>query len=201
MTSASSERIARRSLVLGAASVLVVGAAAFGHSAVWAKGSMTLTFGGVDFEHRWSNGGQNEFTPKGQENLNSWHDMITFNVQEAVTNGEQLAALANGVLGTYQRAGTIVRTTSRPLTAERQAEHLVVAVLGNAALLEAVFARFVLIDGVGTIAIYSHRVYGQSAGPAMSEWLQANGPQIESALMAWDKLPKPAALKALPQSN
>ncbi len=30
---------------------------------------------------------------------------------------------------------------------------------------------------------------------------QANGAQVERALMAWDKLPTPAALRALPQSK
>lgn len=33
----------------------------------------------------------------------------------------------------------------------------------------------------------------------MSDWLKGNGVQVEKTLMAWDKLPTLAALKALPQ--
>ena len=105
------------------------------------------------------------------------------------------------MLANYQRAGKIVRTDSRPRTPTRPAEHLIVAVLGNAGFLEAVFARLLLNDGVGTVAVYAHRVYGKAVGPEMGKWLEANGPQVESALMGWGALPKPAALRALPQSQ
>jgi hypothetical protein len=44
------------------------------------KTAKTLSFRGVDYLHRWSKDGQNEFTPKGQEDLNKWQDMITINV-------------------------------------------------------------------------------------------------------------------------
>ena len=61
------------------------------------KTTATLSFGGVDYMHRWSKNGQNEFTPKGQEDLAKWQDMITINVHEGVVNGGQLADLANRV--------------------------------------------------------------------------------------------------------
>jgi hypothetical protein len=56
----------------------------------------TLSFRGVDYLHRWSKDGQNEFTPKGQEDLHKWQDMITINVHEAVVNGDQLADRPTG---------------------------------------------------------------------------------------------------------
>jgi hypothetical protein len=80
-----------------------------------------------------------------------------------VRNGDQLAALANSILTNYQKHGKIIRTDSKPRTPQRPAEHLIVAVLGNATLLEAVFARILLIDGVGVVAVYSHRIYGGDA--------------------------------------
>ncbi|MFK0379137.1 hypothetical protein [Pandoraea sp. NPDC090278] len=163
--------------------------------------AISVFFRDVEYQHRWSKGGQNEFTPQGQEDLSSWRDMMTLNVHESVTNGDQLAETANKTLTNYQRAGKILRTDSKPRTPDRPAEHLVVAVLGNPDFLEAVFARFALIEGVGTVTVYSHRVYGKSVGQSMSEWLKTNGPQVESALMSLDKLPTPASLKALPQSN
>lgn len=166
-----------------------------------APGKNSLTFRGVDYEHRWSKGGQHEFTPSGQSDLTAWLDMITINMVEDVSNGEQLALLANRVLSAYQRAGKVLRTDSRPRTPDRPAEHLAVVVLGTPKFLEAVFARFVLNDGVGTAVLYARRVYGSPAGQEMGEWLRANGQQVEQALMAWDRIPAPPALRLLPQSN
>ena len=161
----------------------------------------TLTFGGTVYVHRWSKNGQNEFTPPNDKDLDRWRDMVTINVNEAVRNGDQLAALANSILANYQKHGKIVRTDSKPRTPRRPAAHLIVAILGHASLLEAVFARIVLIDGVGMAAVYSHRVYGKEAAGPISEWMQTNGPTIEKNLMTWDKIPAPAALKRLPQSS
>jgi hypothetical protein len=161
----------------------------------------TLSFGGMDYLHRWSKDGQNEFTPESDSDLARWHDMITINVHEAVGNGDQLADLANRVLGNYQSHGKIVRTVSKPRTPQRPAEHLIVALLGNPNFLEATFARIVLVDGVGVIAIYSHRVYGKEAAETIGQWLETKGPAVERTLMAWDKMPSLAALKKLPQNN
>lgn len=163
---------------------------------------MTLVFGGgTDYIHRWSKGGQNEFTPSGQEDLAKWTDMVTINVHDTVTDGDQLANVANTVLTNYEGAGGyVIRTDSKPLTPERSAEHLVVAVLGNPEYLEAAFARFVLHEGVGFVIVYSHRVYGE-AGAEMDKWLQSNGTSVEEMLMAWNGIPTMKALKGLPQSN
>ena len=161
----------------------------------------TLTFGGTVYFHRWSKGGQNEFTPEGDKDLLRWRDMVTINTHDTVRNGEQLAALANSVVGNYQRHGTIVRTDSKPRTPQRPAEHLIVAILGTPELSEAVFARIVLIDGVGEVAVYSHRIYGKEAARPMGEWLKANGTSIEKTLMSWDRIPSRAALRSLPQSK
>lgn len=189
--------------LLAIASILAICATstAYAQSTISESSVKSIAFRGIQYEHRWSKAGQNEFTPRGQENLESWHDMITFNVYDAVTSGEQLAETANSVLGNYQGAGEILRTNSKPMTPDHPAEHLIVAVLGSPSFLEAVFTRLVLIDGTGVAIVYSHRVYGKPAGQAMNEWLQGNGQQVENALMAWDELPTSMALKTLPQSN
>jgi len=162
---------------------------------------LTIDWRGTAFQHRWSRDGQHEFTPDSSANLASWRDMLTLNLHEAVKDGEQLATVANQVLGNYRQHGKILQTRSTPRSAERPAEHLIVAVLGTPKLLEAVFARCLLRDGVGLIAVLSHRVYGQAAGPQMSDWLRLNGPQTELALMAWDGMPAVAGLKRLPRST
>jgi hypothetical protein len=185
------------------ASLVIAGnvAAAPDQPASAAKASPeTLTFGGNTYLHRWSKNGQNEFTPPDDTDLDHWRDMVTINTNETVRNGDQLATMANSILANYQKHGKIVRTDSRPRTTHKPAEHLIVALLGNAALLEVAFARVLLIDDVGVVAVYSHRVYGKEAAQPMGDWIQSNGPAIEKTLMTWDKIPAPAALRRLPQS-
>ena len=179
----------------------IAAAAAQGRGASLQTRATTLTLGGKTYVHRWSKDGQNEYTPPSEPDLDRWRDMVTINVNESVRNGDQLAAMANSILANYQKHGKIVRTDSKPRTPQRPAEHLIVAILGNATLLEAAFARIVLIEGVGVVAVYSHRVYGKDAAAPMGDWVQTTGPTIEKTLMSWDKMPSPAALKQLPQSR
>jgi hypothetical protein len=163
--------------------------------------AIRLTFGDIEYLHRWSQNGQHEFTPQGQEDLARWQDMVTINVHETVVNGDQLADVAKKVLALYQRAGKIVQASSIPSTAQRPAEHLRVAILGGRQFVEAAFARFVLIDGIGFAVVYSHRVYGEEASTRIGEWIQGNGPSIEKTLMAWNGVPALKVLKQLPQSK
>src|SRR4051812_26331159 len=67
---------------------------AAGGSALAAE-SMKLTFGSQEFIHRSSKDGQHEFTPASEPDLTTWRRMVTVNVQDKVTNGEQLTELAN----------------------------------------------------------------------------------------------------------
>jgi hypothetical protein len=159
--------------------------------------AMTLSLAGTDYLHRWSKGGQHEFTPNGQEDLSKWDTMLTLNVHESARTGDQLADLANRLVGNYQRAGTILRTDSKPRTERAEAEHFVAAILISRDFLEAAFARVLLADGEGLIVVHSKRVYGTKAGNEMSAWLAKNGPEAERALLAWTGLPAMARLKAL----
>ena len=157
--------------ITGVALIAIASVLTPGIAAVSAQGARTsppaeattLTFGGKTYLHRWSKNGQNEYTPPSDPDLDRWRDMVTINVNESVRDGEQLAAMANSILANYQKHGKIVRTDSKPRTPQHPAEHLIVALLGNATLLEAAFARIMLIDGVGVVAVYSHRDYGKDA--------------------------------------
>ena len=164
------------------------------------SGGPTLEFRGQSYLHRWSKANQHEFTPPADADLSTWRDMLTLNIHERVSNGEQLAEVANRVVGNYQKNGKVLQTRSVPRTAAQAAEHLIVAVLGRPDFLEAAFARCVLIEGTGLVAVCSHRVYGKAAGPTMSDWLSRQASAIETAWMAWDRWPKLAALKRLPNS-
>jgi hypothetical protein len=168
-------------------------------AAAQALGADRLELSGVAYEHRWSQAGQHEFTPAGQEDLERWQDMLTLVERPDAADGEGLAAVANGVLANYQRSGVIVRIDSRPATAGQPAEHLVVAMLGGGPLVEAAFARLLLHEGTGLVVVRSRRAYGETAAEEVGRWVQANGMQVEQALMEWQ--PPPAArITALPQS-
>ncbi|MEN3332200.1 MAG: hypothetical protein V7641_1565 [Blastocatellia bacterium] len=160
---------------------------------------LTLNFNQTEYLHRWSQNDQHEFTPAGQEDLAKWTDMLTINFYPQVTDGDGLALVANQVLENYKnQKGIVLRTDSVPRTREKPAEHLIAVVFGRPAFLEAVQARFKLVNGKGVSIVYSYRIYGKAAGPEMSTWLKANGPSIEKALMAWEF---PASLGSLQKSS
>src|SRR5690349_8033860 len=122
------------------------------------KSKITLDFNQTKYAHRWSQDGQHEFTPPGQEDLSAWTDMLTINFYPQVTDGESLARVANQVLENYKAEKAIVlKTASVPRTAERPPEHFIAVVFGRPTFLEAVQARFKLINGKGVSIIYSHR--------------------------------------------
>lgn len=162
---------------------------------------LVIDFQGQNFIHRWSQAGQHEFTPEGQQDLATWQEMLTLNVRDEVTDEEALANLANGVLGVYQKHGQVIRTASVPRSDSQSAEHLAIALMGNPEFVEAAFARFVFHEGRGIILIYSHRTYGEGASDAMVGWLQTNMASSESRLMAWSPLPGKASLDALPETK
>lgn len=139
---------------------------------------------------------QHEFTPKGQEDLEKWADMITVNVYPDVRDGDALAAAANGVLENYKNHGAkVLKTSSVPRTSDRPAEHFIAVVFGRPNFIEVAYARFRLADGTGCSIVYSHRLYGEKIGDHMSAWLKSNGVATEKALMEWKDMPSPAAIE------
>lgn len=165
-----------------------------------AAGTPVISLRGVTYQHRWSAPTQHEFTPADQGDLQRWRDMVTINVHRSVNSGEQLAQLANGVLGNYQRHGRILRTASVPRTPQRLAEHFIAAALGDPRFIESAFARCVLADGVAYVLVASHRSHGDNAGQQAADWLRIQGGAVEQALMALAHWPRAAELARLPLS-
>lgn len=160
------------------------------------KESAAFTFAEVNYFRRFTQGEQHEYTPAGQENLQTWTDMVTLWFYRNAKTAEALAATANTVLTNYKaNQAMIVKTNSVPRTKENPAEHLIVALFPRQQFIEAVFARFRMQQGVGTAVIYSHRIYGTKAGSAMQAWLEKNGATTEANLMKWDAAVKPPAAK------
>ena len=160
-----------------------------------------IDFGGQEFVHRWSKDGQHEFTPPDEPDLKKWTRMVTIIVHEKVKNGEDLAKLANAVLGNYERVGKVVRTDSKPRTSTSEAEHLIVVIFGRPGFVEAALARVKLVAGTGTVTVYSRREYGDTAKKTIGDWLIQNGTPVETTLMTWEKMPALSALKQLPQAT
>jgi hypothetical protein len=166
-----------------------------------AAGAPLFRFAGKPFVHRWSKGGQHEFTPPAQPDLSAWQDMVTLQVYDKVTNPDELALVTDGVLVAYQKAGLVLRSSAFQATPGLPAEHVVVALLQDKGVREMVFARFRLaLDGGGEAIVYSHRVYGTQPDEAADAWFRANGAATEQAMRAWTDIPSVAALRALPQS-
>jgi hypothetical protein len=168
-----------------------------------AQSSAPLSFNGGEFWHRWSEKGQHEFTPKGDEDLAKWKEMVTINVFDGVRDGEALARIANGVLGNYQKNGHIMRTLSKPRTDTSEAEHFIAAVLQAPNVWEVAFARVLMFEGRGVVAVYSKRFYGEqdAAKDAMSTWFKANAVKIEKVLVSWQGIPSLAVLNKLQASR
>ena len=155
-----------------------------------------FNFRGVAYFQRWSGDDQHEFTPEKQEDLKKWADMMTVNGYPKSRDGEALARAANAVLQNYKEHQAIVlRTNSTPRTEQQPAEHFIAVVFGRPAFTEVAFARFRMVDGIGTSFVYSHRIYGERAGDEMSAWIKENGPAVEKALMEWTSPPSPKSLK------
>ncbi len=146
--------------------------------------------------HRWSQNDQHEFTPAGQEDLEKWSDMMTANGYPEVQEGEALAAKANAVLENYKNhQAMVLKTSSVPRKGDQPAEHLIAVVFGRPNFIEVAFARFKLVEGTGCSFVYSHRIYGEKIGDQMSAWLSAHGPEMEKALMEWQRMPSPKSLR------
>ena len=170
--------------------------ASAGFAASEEKSEAAFKFAEVEYFHRWSKDDQHEFTPRGQKDLKRWVDMVTINYYRNVTDGEALAATANAVLENYKNnQAMVLRIDSVPRTPEKPAEYLIVVLFPRPDFIEAVFARFKMVDGIGTSTIYSHRKYGKKIGDQMSAWLQANGASKEKALMSWKEIPSLDASK------
>ena len=161
-----------------------------------AKATAAFTLGNTAYFHRFTKGDQHEYTPQGQEDLSAWTDMMTIHLYRTARDGESLALTANAVLENYKAAKAIVlKTDSVPRTPTMPAEHLIVVVFPRPDFIEVAFARFRMHDGIGTAAIYSHRVYGSAAGNQMQAWLEKNGRTTETTLMQWNAMPPLAVRK------
>lgn len=155
-----------------------------------------FSFGEVPYVERFSNVSHDlfEYTPREQTDLDHFTDMMTLNYYHKTTNGDALATIASSVLKNYRaNKGTIIGAKSVPRTKEREAEHLIVVAFTRTEFAEVSFSRFRLHEGIGTSAVYSHRVYGARARDTLDTWVKKHGPTIDKQLMEWNEMPQTPA--------
>ncbi|WP_395375769.1 hypothetical protein [Marinicella sp. W31] len=162
---------------------------------------IAINFNNLEYFLRWFHKTQYEFTPTGQEDLEKWRDMITFNFYETVTDGEKLASVANTILSNYTDYGAkIIETNSIPRTIDKAAEHLIVAVFRKQNYFETVHVRILVIDQIGASVIYSHREYGDNAATLMQTWIKNVGISYTNKIMELDDIPSLAKLRSISKS-
>jgi hypothetical protein len=190
----------RRFLAAGAAFSLVSTAGLSSQTAATPE----LQFNGTGYFFRWTNDRLFEFTPRGQEDLDKWTEMVSVVADREANSPDKLAGWANGLLGGYKAKHGLLRTNSIPATPQDPAQYFIAGILMATGVVECVFNRFLLMHDVGYDFIYSHRYYGadmkQNTAQAV-DWIKANGPAIESAVMKFAPVPDINALEHWKQSN
>jgi hypothetical protein len=180
----------RRGFVAGGFAVGALARIPMLHAAQQAAGRAGFGFAGQEYVYRWANDVLFEFTPHGQSDLSHWTDLASVVVYRNAKDANGLLTVAKAVLGTNkQNNGSVLATRSTPSTSTKPAEYYICVVLSDPNVMEAVFQRFVLIQGVGYAVVYSHRIYGQKVGDQMSAWLKQNSPSVEKSLMSFDPIP------------
>ena len=156
---------------------------------------------GLEYVHRTSMRGRNDFTPASQADMNSWRDRVTIVTRENVTSDDQLSGIAGNLYETVTDLGEIVRTNSAANPKTQATEHFFAAKLQGKGFTQASFARLGLAEGKGMVVVYSHRSYGEHSDETSTAWMDRNGEATESALMSWTGMPKLAQLRTLPQTT
>lgn len=162
----------------------------------------TVSLNSQAFVHRWSYGDKmHEFTPPGQEDLSSWQDMITMEYLPGIKNRQDLARLADKLLGFYQeRGGKIVGSIALHTLDDPVTEHFIAVLLGTSEVIEFVQTRLQILDGIGTVTTYAHRIYAPHRAN-MAVWMPKNGPAREKALLRWQGTPSYGAMASITSKN
>jgi hypothetical protein len=159
----------------------------------------SVVFLGEEYFHRWSMNGQNEYTPKGSEDLAAWSNMLTLNPTSL--DPAHLPELASTIRANYEKAGATVLSAESVEGQTGKTEYFQAAVFTTPAFMEAALTRVFLVEGRPLIATYAKRFYGADVSAQMSAWLKQNRTPIEKSLRTWTGAPTRKALEALPQST
>jgi hypothetical protein len=156
-----------------------------------AEDGPAFAFAGTDYFLRFTMEVSREYTPKGQDDLEKWTEMVTVVESRTASDGEGLANAAKLVTAKYREGkGKIIRSFLVPETKDRPAEHFAAVLFSESNSSEVAFARFKLHEGIGASVVYSHRFYGKEAVRDAAAWLKQNGQSTEKTLLEWNSFPK-----------
>ncbi len=146
-----------------------------------------VTFRGTEYLLRSSQGNGYDFTPRGQEDLSTFTDMLTLNLYPAAHDQEALATITSRVQAVAQGAkATILRTISVSASGQQPGEHFLAAVMPTPHGVDFDAIHFVLVDKQGAGVFYTHRSYGESAAGTTNAWVTKNAADVEQQLLQFD---------------
>jgi hypothetical protein len=155
-----------------------------------------VTFRGTEYLLRSSQGNGHDFTPRGQEDLSTFTDMLTLNLYPAAHDQEALATITSRVQAIAQGAkSTILRTISVSASGQQPGQHFLAAVMPTPHGVDFDAIRFVLVDNQGVGVFYTHRSYGESAAGTTNAWVTKNAADVEQQLLQFDASRMVAAVK------
>ena len=146
-----------------------------------------VMFRGTEYLLRSSHGNGYDFTPRGQEDLSTFTDMLELNLYPAAHDQEALATITSRVQAVAQGAkATILRTISVSASGQQPGRHFLAAVMPTPHGVDFDAIRFVLVGQQAVGVFYTHRSYGESAAGATSEWVKKNSADVEQQLLQFD---------------
>jgi hypothetical protein len=155
-----------------------------------------VTFRGTEYLLRSSHGNGYDFTPRGQEDLSTFTDMLTLNLYPAAHDQEALATITSRVQAIAQGAkATILRTISVSASGQQPGEHFLAAVMPTPHDVDFDAIHFVLVDQQGVGVFYTHRSYGESAAGTTNAWVTKNAADVEQQLLRFDASRMVSAVK------
>jgi hypothetical protein len=155
-----------------------------------------VTFRGTEYLLRSSHGNGYDFTPRGQEDLATFTDMLTLNLYPAAHDQEALATITSRVQAIAQGAkATILRTISVSASGQQPGEHFLAAVMPTPHDVDFDAIHFVLVDQQGVGVFYTHRSYGESAAGTTNAWVTKNAADVEQQLLRFDASRMVSAVK------
>ncbi|HVW20773.1 MAG TPA: hypothetical protein VHC86_06115 [Opitutaceae bacterium] len=153
-----------------------------------------IHFAGKDFLFRSAPEDQRLYTPRGQSDMERNTDTVVLGRFPYARNAAALSGVANLVLENCRKQHAII-LSARPIagTDDQPGEDFASMVLPTSVYYEADFSRFKMVNGVGCLVSYQHRIYGEHAEAEMNEWLRTHGSDAEHAVLNWDGVVIPHA--------
>jgi len=155
--------------------------------------NLRVSFDGVEYFHRQSANGQHRFTPKGQEDLLSWKNMLTVIDLPQATSIEKLLELAGDLPSPYRNLGDIIGGDIAPAIGSTPEAFALVfererlnADSSDFVTVEYSIAKIYMSGRTGVLAIYSHRAYDADCVDRFQARIPENMVSATKALRIWD---------------